>query len=103
SGDGWQVDDEFASPSGTPSEFTVRWQFAPGSWVKRLDKRKFSLHRADVAITIEVGSNWTGVDLVELEPERKLGATISNDLEGVVSPAFRKTVWAPCLKLTAGA
>ena len=103
SGNGWQVDDEFAPASALPGEFTVRWQFAPGSWVKRLDQRKFSLHRADTAITIEVGSNWTAVDLVEIEPERKPRATISSDLEGVVSPAFRTTAWAPCLKLTAGA
>ncbi len=103
SGDGWQVDDEFASHAGIAGEFTVRWQFAPGCWVKRLDKRKFSLHRAEVAITIEVGSNWTVVDLVESKPERKPGAATANNLEGVVSPSFRKTAWAPYLKLTARA
>jgi len=101
SGDGWQVDDEFSPASGTPGEFTVRWQFPPGSWVKRLEKRKFSLHRAEVAVTIEVGLNWTAVDLVEMEPDRKSGATTLDDLEGVVSPAFRETAWAPYLKLTA--
>ena len=98
--DGWQVDDEFESRAGTPGEFTVLWQCAPGSWVKRLDERKFSLHRADVTIAIEVGDAWAEVDLVENPPPPDR-VPHSTALAGMVSPAFRRTVWAPYLKLIA--
>ena len=94
-GDSWQVEDELDSKPGNWGEFTVRWQFAPGSWLKRLEERKFSLHREGVSIVIEVGANWAEVNLVETASEHE------DDLEGIVSPAFRKTVWAPYLKLTA--
>jgi hypothetical protein len=43
---------------------------------------------------IEVGTNWTEVNLVEAP------ADTSNNFDGIVSPAFRKTIFAPYLKLT---
>jgi hypothetical protein len=39
--------------------------------------------------------------LVERASERGLDPATGNHLEGVVSPGFRKTVFAPCLKLVA--
>jgi hypothetical protein len=43
------------------------------------------------------------VGLVETEPDGKLTSSTVIEIEGMVSPAFRKTVWAPYLKLTARA
>ena len=60
-----------------------------------------SVHRSGVGIVIQVGADWAAVDLVESESERDLKFPGGNPLEGIVSPAFRKTVFAPYLKLTA--
>ncbi len=103
-GAGWQVEDECIGKDGRPVEFTTRWQFAPESWVKRISQRKFSVHRADVAVVIEVDGNWAEVELVEPVPASDQGFPMpaaTSSLEGVVSPAFRQTVWAPYLKLLA--
>jgi hypothetical protein len=103
-GSGWQVEDQCTGKGGRAVEFTTRWQFAPGGWVKRISDRKFSVHRADVAVVIEVGGNWAEVELVEPMQERdqdNLTSAASRSLAGIVSPAFRKTVWAPYLKLVA--
>ena len=91
---GWHVEDSFESRGGMSDEFTVRWQFAPGSLVKNLGERKFSINRADVSIVIEVDEKWNEVQLVESPVTRE-------DLEGIVSPAFRQTAFAPYLKMTA--
>ena len=100
----WRVEDACFGKRGENLPFTVRWQFAPGSWVKCLDDRKFSVHRADVAVVIEVDGNWAEVGLIEpvqgSDPGR-VTTDLAKSLEGIVSPAFRKTVWAPYLKLTA--
>jgi hypothetical protein len=101
-GMGWEVRDGFSG--GHPLTFQVRWQFAPGSWVKRISERKFSVHRADVAVVIEVDGNWAEVELVEpvQESDQNLRMSVAtSSLEGIVSPAFRKTCWAPYLKLVA--
>jgi hypothetical protein len=98
SGDAWHVDDQFDSRPGVPDEFTVRWQFAPGTWVKRLDGRKFALRRKDIKIIIEVGVSWAEVVMEESESEQN---QTEGSLEGIVSPAFRTRVWAPYLKLRA--
>jgi len=90
----WQVEDSYEPNPSWSGDFIVRWQFAPGSWVKRLDERRFALHRGEVSIMIEVGANWTEVNLVEAL------ADTANHFDGIVSPAFRKTVFAPYLKLT---
>jgi hypothetical protein len=120
--DGWEVADYCEGPAA--GEFTVRWQFAPASWVKRHSDRKFSVHRADVAMMIEVDENWARVELVEplaapdspeapdreggVDPDggsARRGAVTSGEadlaVDGLVSPAFRKVVRAPYLKLTA--
>ena len=63
--------------------------------------RKFSLHRGDVSLVLETEADWGEVDLVESESDRGAKPPANNDLEGLVSPAFRRTVFAPYLKLTA--
>ncbi len=93
-GDGWQVADEFTAKPGCPGGFTVLWQFAPGSVVKVLGERKFLVKRKDVSLRIAAGPEWAEARLVETGAPRVL--------EGIVSPAFRKTAFAPYLKLTAG-
>ena len=103
--DGWEVTDACEQrEGGAPHEFQVRWQFVPGSRVKRISDRKYSVHRADVALVIELGEDWTEVELgepvgngVPSLPAR----SPADSLEGMVSPAFRKICWAPYLKLTA--
>jgi hypothetical protein len=105
-GDSWTVTD---SCEGTSTNFSVRWQFAPGARFKRVGERRFELHRNGVAIEIEVSDDWSEVFLVEQkadEAEQSLRASTSpSELErefaGTVSPAFRKTEWAPYLKLIA--
>jgi hypothetical protein len=103
--DGWEIGDAYQpSHGGIPRDFTVRWQFAPGSWVKRHSDRKFSVHRADVAVTMEVDENWAMVELVEtVTPwdQNLHEVDPSEPVEGIVSPAFRKICRAPYLKLVA--
>jgi hypothetical protein len=110
-GTGWLVKDECIGKDGRPIEFTVRWQFAPETSVKRLDDRRFLLRRHDVAIELQVSEGWSDVVLVELDAfantsRSETAAPAREDArptayEGIVSPAFRKTVRAPCLKLIA--
>jgi hypothetical protein len=103
-GVGWKVEDQCIGNDGRAVEFTTRWQFAPGSWVKRISDRKFSVHRADVAVVIEVDGNWAEVELVEPVQENDqslLTSITTRSLEGIVSPAFRKVCRAPYLKLLA--
>jgi hypothetical protein len=103
-GAGWQVEDQCVGKEGRSMEFTTRWQFAPGSWVKQLDTRRFSIRRADVSMVIDVNDNWSVVQLVEpvgAKDSSLLTSPAADSFEGVVSPAFRKTVWAPYLKLVA--
>jgi hypothetical protein len=85
---------------GQPGEFSVRWQFAPGSTLKRRGEREFILRRQGVEIGIQVSGDWAEVNLVESAEERDR-IEPQHPLAGVVSPAFRKTVWAPYLRLVA--
>lgn len=102
----WHVDDFVRTPEDRGVEFTVRWQFAPGAWVKRLGERQFAVHRGDLSIVVQVTENWATVELVEPAPsedESLLTSAPAGSLEGIVSPAFRKICRAPFLKLTAAA
>ncbi|PYJ02624.1 MAG: hypothetical protein DME25_15585, partial [Verrucomicrobia bacterium] len=103
--DGWEVTDRFEPrfKDGT-GDFTVCWQFAPDSWVKKIAERKFSIHRAESTVMIEVDDSWSVVELFEPvgeEEPRRSTASPSGSLEGIVSPAFRQVCGAPFLKLTA--
>jgi hypothetical protein len=114
-GQAWSVQDGSFGKDGTPRAFSVRWQFAPETYVRRVHARRFLIGRQDTKMEIELSEGWTEVELVELdELERKDSASdpaVSSDggvsspqehrLAGIVSPAFRKTVWAPYLKLSA--
>ena len=97
---GWQILDGFSGETAMP--FQVRWQFPPGSWVKRISERKFSVHRADVAVMIEAGETWAEVEMVEpIQGSDQSLPLSANSYEGIVSPAFRKVCLAPYLKLVA--
>ena len=85
SGRGFEVEDDCFRGDGPRTPFTVRWQFAPGSQVRELEERRFSVARAGAAITVQVGHNWAATALGQ----------------GIVSPAFRKACPAPFLELTA--
>ena len=103
-GSGWLVKDACAGKTGQPLEFTVRWQFAPESCVKRLDARRFLVKRHGIEIQIQVSEGWAEVVLAEMDAlphDNPPGGAVSGGFEGIVSPAFRKTLPAPFLKLTA--
>ena len=100
----WRVEDCCVQKDGSGTSFAVRWQFAPGAWVKRLEKRKFLVHRADAAVIVEVDGNWADVELVEsvAQGDQPVCEPVTSEsLEGIVSPAFRKICRAPYLKLVA--
>jgi hypothetical protein len=98
--DGWQVEDQFEPKPGFANEFDVRWQFAPGAQVQHLADRRFAINLKEVSVIIDVSSDWAKVDLVE-NPSGTKNPTHPRQFEGIVSPAFRQTLRAPCLKLAA--
>ncbi len=81
-------------------DFSVRWQFAPGSCVEDLGRRRFRVTRHEVAMEVQVSADWAEVWCV-MEQNKVAKADPDAPLAGTVSPAFRKTVWAPYLKLVA--
>lgn len=99
-GAGWRVEDSCVRKDGTPCAFTVRWQFAPGTLVRRLNSREFLLNRQDCVLRVVVSETWRGVECVELGDQLE-GRGAALPLAGTVSPAFRKTERAPYLALTA--
>ena len=102
--DGWQVEDSLQSWAGT-ADFGVRWQFAPGVYVKLLSERRLLAKRGDVSVIVEIGPEWAEVLVAEQRNPDFLRAAANNEPEaqfaGTVSPAFRKVEWAPFLKLVA--
>jgi Heparinase II/III-like protein len=74
-------------------DFTVRWQFAPETQCETLELRRFRITRQGKTLEIHVSADWDGVELVEHRE--------AAELEGIVSPHFRVTTWAPYLKLSA--
>jgi hypothetical protein len=71
--------------------------------VKKLSECRFSVHRADVVLEIEVDPHWALVELIEpvAGGEQGIHPGATESLEGIVSPAFRTVCRAPFLKLTA--
>lgn len=97
-GDGWLVTDVYTPRFPRRGRaFTVRWQFAPDTIVKQLGDRRFIVKRHGVGMEVQVSESWSDVELVELDAL----ASPPDNFEGIVSPAFRKTLRAPFLKLTA--
>ena len=85
---------------GEPISFSVRWQFAPDSRVEDLGQRRFRVTRHCVSMEVQVSVDWAEVFCV-MEQGHVAQADPDAPLAGTVSPAFRKTVWAPYLKLVA--
>jgi len=82
------------------SELFVRWQFAPDSRVDDLGRRRYRVTRHGVTMEVQVSADWAEVFCVT-NPKQVAQADPGAPLAGMVSPAFRKTVWAPYLKLVA--
>jgi hypothetical protein len=80
--------------------FSVRWQFAPGTSVEELERRRYRVTRRGVSMEVQVSADWAEVFCVT-EPSQVAKADPDAPRAGTVSPAFRKTVWAPYLKLVA--
>jgi hypothetical protein len=96
---GWEIIDSIFDAEPRDG-FSVRWQFAPDAIIKRRDGRRFVVSRQGVEIEVQLSEDWTEVKLVEIPTDRgKLEP--ENPLAGLVSPAFRKTVFAPYLLLIA--
>jgi hypothetical protein len=93
---GWLVTDSFEPRLGQAGEFIVRWQFATGCEVGRIDERAFRVTNGTSAIRIDIGAAWVLAELWGPSGDETAG-----QLDGIVSPRFMKTEHAPHLKLTA--
>jgi hypothetical protein len=98
--DDWVYDTHRARIGGKPGAFTVRWQFAPGATLETLGERRFLVRRKGVRLEVQVSPDWADV-LAVADKSQVAQADPENPLAGTVSPAFRKTLWAPYLKLVA--
>ena len=94
--EGWQVRASFEETLGQAGPFTVRWQFAPDCQVDRSGDRAFRVSSGSSVMTVELGAGWAGAEL--WQPD---GTETVDNLDGIVSPRFMKTVHAPYLRLTA--
>ena len=81
-------------------DFSVCWQFAPESRVERVGERRFRVTRRSVAMEVQVSADWAEVFCVT-DQKQVAEADPDAPLAGIVSPGFRKTEWAPYLKLIA--
>jgi hypothetical protein len=63
-------------------------------------ERNFVVKRNSVALEVLASEHWADVKLVETPADRER-LEPENPLAGIVSPAFRKTVFAPYLLLVA--
>jgi len=91
--EGWRVEDCFRPDGRTDYEFEVHWQFAPESRLERMGDRKFRVARHGETVEVEVDANWSSVEPVL---EKRDGS-----FDGICSPGYRETCFAPCLKLAA--
>jgi hypothetical protein len=83
-----------------PADWIVRWQFAPGATLESLGERHFRVRREAAAVEVEVSPDWAEV-LPVTDKTQVAEADAEHPLAGTVSPAFRRTLWAPYLKLVA--
>jgi len=84
------------------SDVSVRWQFAPGTVVERVAPRTVRVTRSGVVLDVELGERWRDVILVATPGEAAASApagSLEARMAGTVSPGFRRTAWAPFLKL----
>ncbi|MBI1176040.1 hypothetical protein GC207_01225 [bacterium] len=77
--------------------FSVHWQFAPGAVIKRVSDRAIIVRRRDAAVRVELSADWDEIVVVEQASRGEK----RESLAGLVSGTFRKTEWAPYLKLHA--
>lgn len=84
-----RVRDSF-QPAGSLADFSVKWHFAPGFTLRRLDSRRFSAANGSLAVTIEIDSKWSRIET---------DADGSGPMEKACSPAFRAVAEAPFLRL----
>jgi hypothetical protein len=102
-GSGWEVVDDFLpNDKEFDGEFTVRWQFAPGTKLERVEDRRFRLERDGVVIYIEASADWDTVLAAERTGDEASDDS-ANRFAGQVSPSFRMVKTAPFLLLTAQA
>lgn len=99
-GFGFCVTEIWDRPKLVSPVFSVRWQFAPDSRVDDLGNRRYRVARHGVSMEVQVSADWAEVWCVT-EQSQVAQADPDAPLAGTVSPAFRKTVWAPYLKLVA--
>jgi hypothetical protein len=100
SGFGYSVTELWERPKVLPPAFSVRWQFAPDSRIEALAERDYRITRLGVSMDVQLSADWAEVFCVT-EQSQVAKADPDAPLAGTVSPAFRKTVWAPYLKLVA--
>lgn len=91
--EGWRVEDRFQPDGRADYGFAVHWQFAPQSQLEQIGERKFRVTRHGQTVEVVVDANWSSVEPVF---DRRDGS-----FDGICSPVFRETCFAPCLKLTA--
>lgn len=95
-----RVIEDWLNPKVPPPRFSVRWQFAPDSHVADLGSRRYRVTRHGVSMDVQVSADWAEVWCVT-QQSQAAQADPDAPLAGTVSPAFRKAVWAPYLKLVA--
>lgn len=98
--DALRIEDGSRNEWDAPEVFVVRWQFASDSRVEDLGTRRYRITRHGVSMDVQVSADWAEVWCVT-EQSQVAQADPDAPLAGTVSPAFRKTVWAPYLKLVA--
>jgi hypothetical protein len=104
--DGWKVEDSFwpSGPKGD-NDFTVRWQFAPGTVLERREDRTLVVQREDSKLLIRVDETWTKVEPFIPTADQSLasGHTLHQlgdvPIAAVCSPAFRRIEVGPYLLL----
>lgn len=100
SSDALRIEDGSRIEWDAPEAFLVRWQFAPDSRLEDLGARRYRATRHGVSMEVQVSADWAEVWCVT-EQSQVAQADPDAPLAGTVSPAFRKTLWAPYLKLVA--
>lgn len=104
---GWQIQDSFRSRS--PDRFQVRWVFAPGTHLQRVDDRTLLIARLDASLTMHVGPGCSPVgcyqppgNAPDVRSHRLLDLG-EVPLQAVSSPAFRALTLSPFVLLQSDA
>jgi hypothetical protein len=104
---GWQIEDAYQPASAAPAaEFSVRWQFAPGTSLARVGERAFRMDRAGVTLAVRLDEGWSSVVwfMPDERQQKATGTTLQGlgdvPLAAVCSPAFRRVAVGPYLLLT---